>query len=923
MEGLIEDASNIRNVLPWIESEEEILFFLKNIPPDHFHLRIPLALSHFLNIRDQNEENTELNIERDARNIVVLLPDTPYILIKNCLRELGNISNRKEVVVKQFLNKRPELKNVLAELNIHNSNEKLDVNIRKRNNPVDPEHNKLDSDITQIKIRKVEGSIQEVSNIGQAPDIRNIPCSSTTSDCSKTNPVVMNNEILQTYNLIDNLREVSHAAEDTVKKICTEMNVSTNEKPDVTVLNKILNKIYDESIIEVDDNDSSTTVLSDFSAINSDTESLPEIPKDYSTKDNNRPLIKPATLVFNSENKPSPSTSTHSTTPYQYNRTPVPAMPQEYLDRIAPNNEIIKKNDDTEIRNVPIDEETKNYDEKLVLRLIEIFPDSCPKYLREICDGKEWEDLDDIVTVILSKEHPKRPQRIPSPVKEVDVEEQLEIVKALLPDADPTYLRWKCESIGNDADELNAFVNEAREKKNYPTMKEYLRKQKFTAQSKQYTTDFNPDSFVELFPEPEKTFRDPKRTVSVDNYAALYICNFFQTRYDRLPLKTIRSILASNDYRISISDDEMSRRTERGPLLKSRRKPNGLKDPPQNIAVLQELAYLTHKRDVDDYIMEKKRSEERERDAAKERGLMETCRCCFDDEVMPNNCFGCPAGCTFCGDCIRRSCEVALGDGKTEFRCLDNCREEFSLQVLQKVLPPKMFSKLAQKKSLAEVKAAGIEELEFCPFCDFASIPVENDKIFRCLNPDCMKESCRLCKEENHVPYKCDELEKDEDVRARIFVENQMTEALLCKCYKCGTSFFKEEGCNKMTCTCGANMCYVCKQPVKDYKHFNGIGGTEFHLCPLYSDTNEINKRNVSLAAEQAKSKIDPAKLKVDPALDVTEHYEKRKKELPVEPYLELLNQQMQLHYLQGQRGGRRRQQHFHHHHHHHHHQHP
>jgi hypothetical protein len=36
-----------------------------------------------------------------------------------------------------------------------------------------------------------------------------------------------------------------------------------------------------------------------------------------------------------------------------------------------------------------------------------------------------------------------------------------------------------------------------------------------------------------------------------------------------------------------------------------------------------------------------------------------------------------------------------------------------------------------------------------------------------------------MCKEPSHVPLRCDEIEKDEDVRARTFVENKMTEALL------------------------------------------------------------------------------------------------------------------------------------------------
>lgn len=77
------------------------------------------------------------------------------------------------------------------------------------------------------------------------------------------------------------------------------------------------------------------------------------------------------------------------------------------------------------------------------------------------------------------------------------------------------------------------------------------------------------------------------------------------------------------------------------------------------------------------------------------------------------------------------------------------------------------------------MKAAGIEDLEFCPFCDFATIPITDNKIFQCLNPDCMKESCRQCKETSHVPLRCDEVEKPADIQARTYVEENMTEALL------------------------------------------------------------------------------------------------------------------------------------------------
>ena len=59
-------------------------------------------------------------------------------------------------------------------------------------------------------------------------------------------------------------------------------------------------------------------------------------------------------------------------------------------------------------------------------------------------------------------------------------------------------------------------------------------------------------------------------------------------------------------------------------------------------------------------------------------------------------------------------------------------------------------------------------------------------------------------------------------------------------CYRCKKKFVKEDGCNKMTCTCGAKMCYVCRQPVTDYMHFNGQGGTATNKCPLYSTNNQL-----------------------------------------------------------------------------------
>ena len=73
-------------------------------------------------------------------------------------------------------------------------------------------------------------------------------------------------------------------------------------------------------------------------------------------------------------------------------------------------------------------------------------------------------------------------------------------------------------------------------------------------------------------------------------------------------------------------------------------------------------------------------------------------------------------------------------------------------------------------------------------------MPNEEDKVVKCLNPPCMKESCRLCKEVNHVPLRCNQVEKQDELKMRTFIENKMTEALVRTCYKCKKKFYKEEG---------------------------------------------------------------------------------------------------------------------------------
>ncbi|XP_044269250.1 uncharacterized protein LOC123014283 [Tribolium madens] len=551
---------------------------------------------------------------------------------------------------------------------------------------------------------------------------------------------------------------------------------------------------------------------------------------------------------------------------------------------------IIDVNNELQDRPEQSYDEPENVNIQLVNHLCSMIPDACPRYIRNLCQNKAMNDavVDELITVIFStnNEYPKRTLPVPEP--EVIPENQFEILREVLPDADPDYLRMMCDKFEGKSESVKTFINEAMEKRDYPKLKDYQRKQQLSAQQKQYTSEFDVKNFVKVIPNPEDFFHEKSRTLKVDTFDSHYALVFLKNTFNKLSIRTIQSVYQANSTKdncnLSKTFNQLEKMQKFGiEVMKSVRRAAPLPNNITNIPLLQEIAYLGHRREITDYVNEIKQRENLEREEVKSLGLMQTCNCCYDEEVLPREIYTCENNCEFCKSCIVKSVEVAFGEGKLSFPCLASCESSFSLQTLQAVLSPKLFSKIAQKKALEEIKAAGIEELEMCPFCDFATIPAEGYNIFTCLNPECMKESCRMCKEPSHIPLRCEEIEKDADVKARIFVENKMTEALLRKCYKCGVKFFKEEGCNKMTCSCGASMCYICGKPVTDYKHFNGNGGDRYDLCPLYSDTHVLNKENVLKGAAEAKAELGNVVLKHDPTKDVQQHYSERKRKLPLD----------------------------------------
>ncbi|KAI2636077.1 hypothetical protein GGS21DRAFT_64050 [Xylaria nigripes] len=216
----------------------------------------------------------------------------------------------------------------------------------------------------------------------------------------------------------------------------------------------------------------------------------------------------------------------------------------------------------------------------------------------------------------------------------------------------------------------------------------------------------------------------------------------------------------------------------------------------------------------------------------------------------------------FCRNCLKLQAESQVGMGKYEITCmsLGGCSAGFSQAQRGLFLDKKLTVALDRIEQEAVLRMAGIENLETCPFCSYAAEypPVDVDKEFRCENPDCQLVSCRLCRNETHIPKSCAEDRADRGLDARHVLEEAMSEALIRRCNNCKNPFVKQDGCNKIKCTkCQTLQCDVCRQTIKDYSHFNDQRrGGKAGQCPLFDHSEERYEKEVSNAEAEMRKKV-------------------------------------------------------------------
>ncbi|KAH8058537.1 hypothetical protein JL720_14032 [Aureococcus anophagefferens] len=223
--------------------------------------------------------------------------------------------------------------------------------------------------------------------------------------------------------------------------------------------------------------------------------------------------------------------------------------------------------------------------------------------------------------------------------------------------------------------------------------------------------------------------------------------------------------------------------------------------------------------------------------AGDEPGL--ECGCCFCETPLPEL-VQCSEGHVFCRDCLAAYArEQVFGGGRARLACM--CRGMFVESQLRAALPPEQMAKLEETAAAEAARSAALDLLRAAA-----------------------ATSCVACRGPAHGEDPCPPRKRgrdggDAEDAKRLRVEEALTEAKVRTCPACGAKFFKSDGCNKMTCACGAWSCYVCRAPIpKDvgYKHFcqtPHCDHSKCGKCRLYTDDAEDERAALAEAAAKAR----------------------------------------------------------------------
>jgi hypothetical protein len=205
----------------------------------------------------------------------------------------------------------------------------------------------------------------------------------------------------------------------------------------------------------------------------------------------------------------------------------------------------------------------------------------------------------------------------------------------------------------------------------------------------------------------------------------------------------------------------------------------------------------------------------------------ETCPICYDEVSHPEE-LGC--GHIYCSGCLRHYLASAPETKTFPLVCLGNetaCKIPISLPLIRRFMTPQAFQAFVEAafRSYLDQHA---QELKYCttPDCQQIYRHSLEGRILQC--PSCFSTICSACDEEAHEGITCQESrdQKNSQLQDRLF--NEWADENGKRCPGCRSVIEKTDGCNHITCRCGAHFCWRCGQTfsaAEIYEHMNTAHG--------------------------------------------------------------------------------------------------
>lgn len=167
----------------------------------------------------------------------------------------------------------------------------------------------------------------------------------------------------------------------------------------------------------------------------------------------------------------------------------------------------------------------------------------------------------------------------------------------------------------------------------------------------------------------------------------------------------------------------------------------------------------------------------------------------------------------YCSSCLRHYVLSTLDNHNFPLKCMGSdatCNQPLSLPLIKKFLPPQRFEQLMEAAFTSYIDK-NPETFKYCNTPDCSQVYRATTLPHELQCPSCFSEICTACHNESHVGMTCAEkrAHKDPGEQERL-MEAWATDNNVKRCPSCRLWVEKTEGCNHMSCKCGAHFCWIC-----------------------------------------------------------------------------------------------------------------